>query len=228
MVNIAGEKLLAQEIRNATYAGTFVNEARAYFSQRNCPAERMAKDYLNGEPIRQVYFETALNWICDLQKRTIEDYMGDHKHGDASELKQYFNDVIAWVKATFPTCRVKLMKGLAWGNFYNRYSSKTLNAAELEKKISRLIKDREVTDKRGIYEYLLSGDEKHLSLRQFDDDIKESVYEQQGGICAKCGKHFELEQMEADHIDPWSEGGKTIETNCQMLCKRCNRRKSNK
>ena len=34
--------------------------------------------------------------------------------------------------------------------------------------------------------------------------------------------------MEADHITPWHEGGKTNEDNCQMLCKECNRRKSGK
>ncbi len=228
VVNIAGEKLYDQEIRNAIYAGNFVNEARAFFSRNNCPAYTLAKDYMDGKPIRQKYFETALEWICDLQRRTIEDYMAAHKHGDAEELKQYFRDVIAWVKKIFPKCRVKQMKGLPWGIFYNKYSAETFDADDLEKKISRLLKDNEVTNKRGIYEYLLSGDEKHLSLRTFDDDIKEIVYERQGGNCAACGKHCELAQMEADHIDPWSKGGKTVEKNCQMLCKSCNRRKSNR
>ena len=43
-----------------------------------------------------------------------------------------------------------------------------------------------------------------------------------------CKEHFEIEQMEADHITPWSQGGKTDDKNCQMLCKECNRRKSDK
>ena len=47
-------------------------------------------------------------------------------------------------------------------------------------------------------------------------------------ICPVCGKHFEIEEMEADHIDPWHSGGKTVIENCQMLCKPCNRRKSGK
>ena len=47
-------------------------------------------------------------------------------------------------------------------------------------------------------------------------------------ICAKCGEHFEIGGMEADHITPWHEGGKTNVENCQMLCKECNRRKSGK
>lgn len=33
---------------------------------------------------------------------------------------------------------------------------------------------------------------------------------------------------EIDHITPWCEGGTTTADNCQMLCRDCNRRKSNK
>ena len=32
--------------------------------------------------------------------------------------------------------------------------------------------------------------------------------------------------MQADHIKPWSKGGKTIAENCQMLCAKCNREKT--
>jgi hypothetical protein len=41
-------------------------------------------------------------------------------------------------------------------------------------------------------------------------------------------EHFEIEEMEADHIKPWSKGGKTISINCQVLCLGCNRTKSGK
>ena len=88
--------------------------------------------------------------------------------------------------------------------------------------------DDEVTAKKGIYEYLLTGDEKHLSIRQFSDSQKREAYERQQGICPICKQHFEIEQMEGDHIDPWHSGGKTDAANCQMLCKRCNRWKSGK
>ena len=228
IVNVAGEKLLDQEIRNAVYAGKFVNEARAYFSQRNCAAKRLANDYIKGDPIRQEYLETALKWICDAQDRSITNYMSAHQFGDAEELKKYFRDVFAWVKKIFPTTRPKLMRGLPWGLMFNRHGEKIFDAADLEKNFLRLLKDNEVTDKRGIYEYLLDGDERHLSLRQFDDNIKQEVYELQGGKCKLCGKSFDLDDMEADHVDPWSAGGKTIAENCQMLCKPCNRRKSAK
>lgn len=41
-------------------------------------------------------------------------------------------------------------------------------------------------------------------------------------------EHFEYDEMEGDHIIPWSKGGKSTQENCQMLCKRCNREKSGK
>jgi hypothetical protein len=103
-----------------------------------------------------------------------------------------------------------------------------LNAAKFEAHIVELIDDDEVDSKKGIYEYLLTGDEKTLSLRAFDEKTKVKVYERQKGICPVCKKHYEIDEMEADHIVPWSRGGKTVEKNCQMLCELDNRTKSGK
>lgn len=227
VVNIAGERLYDQEILNASYAGRFVNEARAYFSQRNCGAYRLAKDYLRGEPIRQDYLETALKWISDLKNCSIDEYMSKHKHGDAEELKKYFRCVIAWVKRLFPKY-YKEMNGLNWGGLFNRYGGRKFDVEELTRRVEELRDDDEVQSMSGIYKYLLTDEEKYLNLRAFDKRIKRLVYKRQGGKCAGCGKNFEETQMEGDHIKPWCEGGKTELTNCQMLCKACNRRKSNK
>jgi 5-methylcytosine-specific restriction endonuclease McrA len=95
------------------------------------------------------------------------------------------------------------------------------------------MQDEDVTKKSGIYEYLLTGNERALNIREFSDKHKREAYESQKGICAsaRCpekGKHFKIEEMEGDHIKPWHEGGKTISENCQMLCKQCNRTKSGK
>ena len=98
------------------------------------------------------------------------------------------------------------------------------------KRIAQLLRDDEdvndITNQRGIYEYLLSGDERHLSIRRFSDKMARTAYERQGGKCPKGGKHFAIEEMQADHITPWAKGGKTVAENCQMLCADCNRRKS--
>jgi len=228
IINIAGEKLTDQELRNAVYTGPWLSDAKLKFSKSNCAAYLLANDggsLVNGSPIRQEYFETALSWISE---EKIEDYMAKHQHDkNAEELWQYFQDVIAWVHKTFTKYR-KEMKGVEWGRLYNKYKKVTYNAKELEEKTLKLIDDDEVQSLKGIYEYILTGEEKHLNLRQFDDKTKRKVFEKQKGKCVWCKKTFEFEEMEADHITPWHEGGKTTAMNCQMLCKDDNRKKSGK
>ena len=90
------------------------------------------------------------------------------------------------------------------------------------------MQDEEVTKKSGIYPYVITRNEKYLSIRSFTDKMKREAYERQKGICPECKKHFEIEEMEADHTDPWHEGGKTNAENCKMLCKHDNRVKSGK
>lgn len=222
-INIAGEKLTDQELRNAVYTGTWLSDAKLKFSKNNCAAYLQGNKYLNGTPIRQEYLETALKWINDGE---IEAYMAEHQHcPNANELFFYFRNVIDWVENTFVKYR-KEMKGLEWGVFYNQFKDIVVDTAELEKEIATLMADDDVTSKKGIYPYVLTRQEKYLSVRAFDNRMKRTAYEKQKGICKKCGKHFEIEQMEADHITPWSKGGKTDADNCQMLCKDCNRRKS--
>ena len=183
---------------------------------------------MNGVANRQDYLQTALKWISARDGKVIEEYMSEHQHDtNANELWLYFKSVIDWVMILFPKYR-KEMKGIEWGLLYNKYHNNSYDSKKLEQRILELIDDDEVGSIKGIYEYLFDGEEKHLSLRQFDDKTKRKVYEQQKGICADCGKHFEIEEMEADHIDPWHDGGKTTIDNCQMLCRHCNRRKSGK
>jgi Restriction endonuclease len=224
-INIAGEKLTEQELRNAVYAGSWVSDAKRYFSKNNCAAYGLASKYVNGSPIRQDYLETAIRWIS---KGNIEVYMGNHQHDpNAVALWNHFSSVINWVKALFPKYR-KEMKGVDWGTLYEKFKEQSLDATALEEKVTKLMMDSDVQKKSGIYAYVLDGDEHHLGIRAFDDNTKREVYERQQGICKICGKHFDIEQMEADHITPWKEGGRTIAENCQMLCRECNRRKSAK
>lgn len=226
-INIAGAELTQQELRNAVYTGEWLTDAKRHFSKTNCPAQNMASDYLTGSSIRQDYLQTTIKWICN-QEMEIEDYMALHqKDSNSNELWIYFMSVINWVKTIFPKYR-KEMKGVEWGYLYNQYKDDKLDTNALEKEITRLMQDDDVTAKKGIYEYVLSKNEKHLNIRAFSQSMKRETYEKQTGICPICKQYFEIEQMEADHITPWCEGGKTSSENCQMLCKECNRRKSNK
>jgi len=223
-INIAGEKLTDQELRNAVYAGPWTADAKRYFSKSQCAAFQLASNYMTGTPIRQDYLETAISWI---NGGDIEGYMATHQHDqNATPLWLYFQNVINWVQATFPKRR-REMKGLAWGLLYNDHKDDSLDAKTLEAQIVELMSDDEVTKKKGIYEYLLTGKEKYLNLRSFTDTEKRTLYERQKGICPSCDNPFEFEEMQGDHITPWSEGGRTQLSNGQMLCKDCNRRKSN-
>lgn len=230
-INIAGEKLTDQELRNAVYTGEWLTSAKLKFSKTNCAAYNLANKYITGSAIRQDYLETAISWINDGK---IEEYMSIHQHDpNANELWAYFLSVINWVESTFVKYR-KEMKGVNWGLLYNRFHGQIFDTAQLEKRIADLMMDDDVNNSKGIYSYVLTGEEKYLNLRQFTESQRRMVYERQGGICPYCVNehrqitHYEYGEMEADHITPWSEGGKTSIENCQMLCKEHNRKKSNK
>jgi len=224
-INIAGEELMDQELRNAVYAGSWTADAKRYFSKTQCAAWQLADKYMIGSPIRQDYLETVIAW---LNNGDIEKYMANHQHDkNANPLWLYFQAVINWVKATFPKYH-KEMKGIAWGVLYNVFKDQELDPKKIESEISRLMEDEDVTNKKGIYSYVLDGEEKHLNIRAFSDNQKREAYERQKGICPVCNEPFEIEEMEADHITPWHEGGETNAENCQMLCKEDNRRKSGK
>lgn len=227
IINIAGEQLTAQELRNAIYTGEWLAEAKKRFSKPLCPAHQIAKDYLSGSAIRQNYLETTLRWIAARDDIEIEDYMAQHQHDtNCSDLWLYFKGVMDWVQVTFPQYR-KEMKGLEWGILYNRYKDGKYDPKTLEARVAALMEDDDVTKKSGVYEYVLGGAEKCLSIRAFSSSMSRAAYQRQKGVCPKCGKQFQIEEMQADHITPWSKGGKTTPENCQMLCAPCNRRKSN-
>ena len=240
IINIAGEKLTDQELLNAVYTGPWLVHAKSIFSKTGGAAYGLGDKYLTGAPIRQDYLETALKWIAGAQglKGTdaIEQYMADHQHDqNANGLWTYFRNVLNWVEDTFVEYR-KEMKGIAWGPLYDRYGKDPVDTAALEAEVTELMADDEVKNKKGIYPFVLTRDEKHLNLRQFDNTARRGAFERQKGRCANGAKcktvgnddgqvAFSIGDMDADHIVPWSKGGKTTPQNCQMLCIACNRSK---
>lgn len=224
-INIAGEKLTEQELRNAVYSGSWVSDAKRYFSKNGCAAYGMGGDYLNGTAIRQDYLETTIKWISG---DAIERYMAQNQHQpNSNELWLYFQSVINWVKTVFPKYR-REMKGIDWGFLYNDFKDQSFDSKKLDAEIARLMLDEDITKKKGIYQYILTGKEKYLNIRAFTPNQKREAYERQSGVCPICDEKFEIDEMEADHITPWHDGGKTTPENCQMLCKEDNRRKSGK
>ena len=235
IINIAGVQLTAQELRNAVYTGPWLSSAKKFFSKVQGPAHFLGGNYMNGSANRQEFLERAIDWASPDGK--IRDYMNGHRRDeDAQALWDHFEKVILWVQRVFPTYR-GIMKGLPWGRLHGTYEDLVVDPVVLEARIKVLLLDDEVTSKKGIYEYLLSGQPKHLSLRLFADHVKEEARLAQGKKCAgytsanyHCAnptKLFDLDEMEGDHKVPWSRGGKTTADNCRMLCIACNREKSN-
>ena len=234
-INIAGEKLSEQEIRNAQYSGSWITDAKRYFSKsNNNVAQALAtKPHplmslpSNNNWNRQGGLEKVLRWYINNLSDTklLEKYMAENKDlENALYLWEYFKSVIEWVKTLFPVWR-KGMDKVEWGILYNAYHENNYNLKELQDKVAALYADDEVVNKSGIYEYVFDRKLNHLNLRQFEDWQKATVYEKQGGICPFC---YELCKMDADHITPWIDGGKTTVENCQMLCIEHNRAKGRK
>ncbi|HHT14691.1 MAG TPA: DUF262 domain-containing protein [Clostridiales bacterium] len=234
VVNIAGVKLTDQELLNSVYTGEWLSDAKRYFSKRNCAAKKLSDRYITGDPNRQELLEKALKGICEYQGiKEISEYMAKHKSdADANELWQYFQDVFHWVEKIFPK-HYPSMKGLDWLHLYNKYHHNSYNSSVMIAEVKKLHEDEDVQKKKGIYEYLLCKDTdpyagRLLSIRAFDKRDKMAAYTKQDGICPICKQHFNYEEMEGDHIIPWSKGGKTVPENCQMLCKDCNGKKTDK
>lgn len=234
VVNIAGEKLTDQELRNSVYTGKWLYDAKRHFSKKNCVAKGLSDKYITGDPNRQEILEKALKGICEYQKiKDITEYMAAHKSdNDADELWQYFQDVISWTKKIFSK-HYHDMKGLDWCHLYNVYHLNSYNSSIMDSEVKRLHEDEEIQKTKGIYEYLLCRDfdpfaGRLLNLRAFAKSDKMKAYSKQEGICPICGHYFEFDEMEGDHIKPWSKGGHTTPDNCQMLCKDCNGKKTDK
>lgn len=232
VINIAGMTLENQEILNAVLHSAWLTDAKSAFSRRNCAANKNYGKYMNGDYIRQKFLETAFRWNAYYEgitgKDAIVQYMQKHRQDkNADALWKYFEDVFAWVQATFGNYD-KSMKGVEWGYLYNEHKDDNLDPVELQKRVKELMADDEVQKKSGIYEYLLTGEKKVLNLRTFSERDKITMYNRQQGLCAICGKPFSMKEMHADHIRPWSKGGLTELSNGQMLCVNCNLAKSDK
>ena len=226
-VNIAGERLTAQELRNANYTGEWLTDAKKYFSKTNCAAAQIANGYLptgKDDAIeRQGWLQRVLDWISGGGEENILNYMAQHQQDkDAHELWNYFSNVIDWVKELFPEYR-KEMKTVEWGKLYNEYHNNDYDIDELSEKVETLMADPDVTSKKGIYYYVFDGEEKHLNIRKFNEADKRTAYTRQKGICPICGEHFDIKKMDAHHVIPWRNGGKTNVNNLQMVCRKCHK-----
>ena len=242
-INIVGVPLNDQELLNAIYSGPFVTLAKAEFSNSQNANIQKWSAYISGDVKRQDYLRTALHWVS---QGNIDDYMSSHRFDtNITELKTYFNSVIDWVSNVFQDVENE-MRGLNWGELYERFHTIAYNPNEVHTELRELYADFYVKDKKGIFEYILGGciDTKLLNVRIFDDVTKKTVYEKQTqeaksentSNCPLCAlgndnnkqRIYKQNEMDADHVTAWSNGGATDINNCTMLCKTHNRAKGNK
>lgn len=242
-INIAGVPLNAQELLNAIYSGPFVTLAKAEYSNSQNANIQKWSAYIKGSANRQDFLERALDWVS---RGKIGEYMSAHRHdGNINELKNYFNSVIDWVSGVFKDVE-KEMQGLEWGRLYEQYHSTSYDPDHISAEVKRLYADPYIKNRRGVFEYLLGGqqDTKLLDVRVFDDATKRSVYAKQTKTaeangesnCPLCamghdankGKLWKMAEMDADHVTAWSKGGGSTADNCQMLCITHNRAKGNR
>jgi 5-methylcytosine-specific restriction endonuclease McrA len=242
-INIAGVPLVPQELLNAIYSGSFVTLGKEEFSNSQNANIKKWSAYVKGSANRQAFFERALDWAS---KGNIDDYMSIHRNDkNINELKKYFNSVIDWISSVFTDVESE-MCGLEWGRLYEAYHKKSYNPKNVSEEVQKLYSDPYVTNRKGIFEYILgdSVDKKLLEVRVFDDAIKKVAYATQTAKAEKKGesncphcaighdtnkeKIWSLGDMDADHVAAWSKGGATAIKNCQMLCKTHNRAKGNR
>jgi hypothetical protein len=242
-INIYGVPVNHQEIRNAVYSGPFVTLGKAEFSNSQNSNIQKWSAYISGSVNRQEFLECALDWVS---KGNIDEYMSRHRYDkNITELKAYFNSVIDWVSAVFIDVESE-MRGLEWGRLYEAYHHTSYNPTKVSKEMKTLYGDPYIKNRKGIFEYILGGsvDTKLLDVRVFDEATKKSVYSTQTAKaeadgksnCPLCAighdanknKIWKLNEMDADHVTAWSNGGATGIMNCQMLCKTHNRAKGNR
>ena len=242
-INIAGVPLVPQELLNAIYSGPFVTLGKEEFSNSQNSNIQKWSVYIKGSANRQAFFERALDWAS---KGNIDDYMSLHRNDkNINGLKNYFNSVIDWISSVFTDVESE-MCGLEWGRLYEEHHTKKFSPAKVSVEVRKLYGDFFVKDKKGIFEYILGGnnDTKLLNIRIFDEPTKRAVYEKQTreaetkkkSNCSLCAvghdankdKIWSFGEMEADHVSAWSKGGATLAKNCEMLCKTHNRAKGNR
>ncbi|MBG6084403.1 HNH endonuclease family protein [Zhihengliuella flava] len=246
-INISGVPLNEQELLNAVYSGPFVTAAKAEFSNSGNALQQKWGAYVKGDPKRQEVLETALEWVSDSKGQSIERYMADHRHDSAiTELKTYFTTVIDWVGGVFTRSPDPEMRGLPWGKWYEEYKNTAYDPGALEARVQELRESEAVRDRKGIYPFVLGGEEdtRLLNVRFFEPSTIKAAYKRQTadaksqGIsnCPLCAvgnnanktKIWAQKEMDADHVHAWSKGGATTAENCEMLCITHNRAKGNR
>lgn len=244
-INIGGEPLSDQELRNALCGGVWVNTLKKYFSNKEFLSKY--KELLpNLTPInleRFVILETVLEWLISYEEFTTDEkdviaaFMENYKSEPASRAKEHietFEMICKFAKEKFNTTDKTYQKSLKfqavnWGKLAKRGTGKT--AKDIKAEIDKLLASDEVDKLGNICEYIVFSDKRILYNRVYSDEKKVKIWIKQGGRCGNknCpNPNVQLSECQAHHKVAFDDGGATTIENGVVLCKYCHKAWHNK
>lgn len=237
-INTLGVPLSKYEVLNGLYNGVYLRGLTTYVSKDKNAVKVLGTQNRGSRQMK------ALAYICNMKNQSIDDYVKTNQDKsfaeDQTELSKYIN----FISKIFDKCDKDIYFDLArkylkdfsiWKahkteinimltRFYKsddyKLMNKTMIPFEIENIILAVVNNISVDPKRL---FTAEDKERYLASKTPNADGKYQCEGKDG-----CGKWFYPDELQMDHIDPWSLGGRTELSNAQLLCRVCNTAKSNR
>ena len=231
-INTLGVPLSAYEVLNGLYNGEYLRGLTTYVSNDKDAIKVLSTNSRGKNQMK------ILKYLCILKnEKDLNEYVRKNQNNSFADDQRIITKNIKFIRDVFDdygqldiyfNLSIKYMKDISiWKE----------NKSEINSRIKRYLKsnDSKFTDKETEIENIIQAVVQGISVddkRLFTiDDKKEllrnSVVNDNKYQCAICEKWFYSEELEVDHIEPWSKGGRTVLSNAQLLCKPCNKKKGN-
>lgn len=239
-INTLGVPLSKYEVLNGLFAGEYLRGLTQFVKQDKTVGKVLGMKG-RGATQYQVLQMILTKRLNKKDWNTISDYVKSHKDQAFQEDQLYISKNLKFIKDVFTKyTNIEILFALSvryanditlWKQHKDEINSKiqfylksdaaklTNKAKEIEDIIQAVVKHISVDPKR-----LFTSDDKAELLKRERDAGKEKDGKY---ICAECGKTFFPEELQVDHIEAWSLGGRTELSNAQLLCRACNIKKSN-
>ena len=149
----------------------------------------------------------------------LEKYLSNYLKFRTNQLLIFYNEN----KAEIETLKLELEEKVQEARV--KQEKNLIRQAILDKERKRNLEKevlKELIEEGLIFNQFSNNEGKRVPIPQ---DVMDKVWNRDGGKCVICGSQ---ENLEFDHIIPFSKNGATTYRNMQILCKKCNIQKSNK
>ncbi len=249
-INTLGVPLSNFEVLNGLYSGVYLKGLTYYCQQQNVTKCLGANSRGNNQ-------YKILNYIIGREykktnKKNLYDYVQKHQNDDFFIDQKYIEDRFKFIKDVFddPSKHADVYWYLA-----NKYLKNKSDWVKYRKDLTTRLKeyykspDYKLSNRKqddieeiclGSISGLILDPQRVFSKEQKEEYISQYITKKDGKCqCAECKKmadegtineaatYFFDDELEMDHVVPWSKGGRTELSNAQLLCKPCNIRKSN-